>query len=753
MLATKPLPPEIESRLNGSLDKGEEILFRVDSDLATDLRFGESWLIVTNRRILVYAVSERRRNGKGPVEIGLKAVKGADVFPVVGGGMLMVRTKTGSVPLIHYSNSLSARFAEAAKGIAQLAKGKDLLLASDLKPDRCPKCNRLLVDPNERCPFCVKYFQAMGRILSYLKPYAWFTVSTVLLAAAVTAINLLPPQITEVIMDQALNPKTAEAMAVPVEGRLWLLLKMVIALLAINVGSTLISIYNGTQLSWLGGRVGRDIRAEVFQAVERLGMKFFDRRHVGNIMARIMNDSSTLQNFLIDGFPFLAQNMLMLGGIVVLLWVRSPELTFYVMLPVPLMIIGQFLFWKYVRGLSHKAWNQYALLNNRLHESVSGVRVVKAFSQENQEVRRFQRQNDKWFMAQYTVDRFWGVFFPGMSFFVTSGSLIAWWYAGHGVIDGTWTIGQLFKYTQYLWMFYGPLQWFSQINNWMTRAFVGAERIFETIDTAPESYDPPDAVAMPELKGSIEFKDVTFSYEKGRPALKEVSFKVKAGEMIGLVGKSGSGKSTLLSMLCRFYAPDEGEILIDGVPIQKIRLDDLRQNIGLVLQDPFLFGSSIYDNISYSRPDAKASDIIEAARAANAHEFIMQKNDAYDTRVGERGNRLSGGEKQRISIARAILHNPRILILDEATSSVDSETEAKIQEALDRLVRNRTTFVAAHRLSTLRNADRIFVMEEGKLIETGSHFELLKKGGMYSRLVKAQEEAWRKAKRNLSLAQ
>jgi len=751
MLATKPLPPDLESRLNGSLDKGEEVLFRIDSDLATDLKFGESWLIVTNRRVLVYLTVERRRNGKGPVEFSLKAVRSADVMPVVGGGVLLLRTKSGMTPLIYYSNSLSARFAEAAKGISQLAKGKELLLASDLKPDRCPRCGRLLVDPNERCPFCVRYLQAIGRILRYLKPYAWFTVATVLLAAAITGVMLLPPKITRIIVDQALTPQGP--VIPPVDERIFLLLKMVMALLAINVTSTLISIYNGTQLSWLGGRVGRDIRADVFQAVEKLGMKFFDRRHVGNIMARIMNDSSTLQNFLIDGFPFLAQNALMLGGIVILLWVRSWELTLLVMLPVPLMILGQFVFWKYVRGLSHKAWNQYALLNNRLHEAVSGVRVVKAFSQESREVTRFERQNDRWFTAQYSVDKFWGIFFPGMSFFVTSGSLIAWWYAGNGIIGGTWTVGQLMEYTQYLWMFYGPLQWFSQINNWMTRAFVGAERIFETIDTVPEAYDPSDAVAMPELKGSIEFKDVTFSYEKGKPALKDISFKVKAGEMIGLVGKSGSGKSTLLSMLCRFYAVDEGEILIDGVPIQKIRLADLRQNIGLVLQDPFLFGSSIYENISYSRPDANSADIIEAARAANAHEFILQKNDAYDTRVGERGNRLSGGEKQRISIARAILHNPRILILDEATSSVDSETESKIQQALDRLVRNRTTFVAAHRLSTLRNADRIFVMEEGKLIETGSHQQLMDKEGMYFRLVKAQEEAWRKAKRNLTLAQ
>jgi ATP-binding cassette subfamily B protein len=302
-------------------------------------------------------------------------------------------------------------------------------------------------------------------------------------------------------------------------------------------------------------------------------------------------------------------------------------------------------------------------------------------------------------------------------------------------------------------MFYGPLQWFSQVNNWMTRAFAGAERIFETIDTTPEAYEPADAVAMPAMKGSIEFKNVTFSYEKGRPALKDVSFKVKAGEMIGLVGKSGSGKSTLLSMLSRFYKPDEGEILIDGVPIDKIQLADLRRSIGLVLQDPFLFGSSIYDNIAYSKPDTSFDHVVDSARAANAHDFIMRKNDSYDTRVGERGNRLSGGEKQRVSIARAILHDPRILILDEATSSVDTETEAKIQEAMDRLVRDRTTFVAAHRLSTLRVADRIFVMDEGKLAEAGTHEQLIAKRGIYSRLVAAQEKAWRRARRNLSIAQ
>jgi ATP-binding cassette subfamily B protein len=339
-----------------------------------------------------------------------------------------------------------------------------------------------------------------------------------------------------------------------------------------------------------------------------------------------------------------------------------------------------------------------------------------------------------------------------MFFFITSGILIVWQVGGGEMLNERLTLGSWMEFIAYLWMFYGPLQWFQQVSNWMTKAFVGAERIFELMDSVPEAYDRPDAVPMPKIRGDIEFRKVSFSYERGSQAIKNLSFKIKAGEQIGLVGKSGSGKSTLLSLLCRFYAPDEGEILVDGVPIEKIRLEDLRQGMGLVLQEPFLFGVSIHENLSYGRPGASMEEIIQSARAANAHDFVMAKPDAYDTRVGERGNRISGGEKQRLSIARAILHDPRVLIMDEATSSVDSETEFKIQQAMDRLANGRTTLVAAHRLSTLRHADRIFVMENGRLIEEGPHAALMRKRGRYHRLVKVQEKMWRRSRRNLSIA-
>ncbi len=738
MLSQRPLPPILEAQVQETLARDEKVLLHLCSDLTQELKFGERWLIVTSKKLLVYPAVNG--DGKRPRTLSLHSIESAEIQPVVGGGVLMVRTKEGAHPLLHFSNSLSARFAEAAKGIQQLATDKPLNLSSDLKPDRCPTCGRLLPDPHERCPFCVRYFAVIGRIVRYLKPYAWYTAFAALLTAMGTGLMLIPPAIYRHIIDHVIPEKD-----IPLLG--W----MVLGFLTINVLNAILAVYNGKQLSWLGGRVATDIRSHVFQAVERLSIKFFDRRHVGNIMSRVMNDSDRLQGFLIEGFPFLAQNALMLIGILSILFYYSVPLTLLIMLPIPIMILGQFLFWKYVRILNHKAWNQFSLLNTRLAESISGVRVVKAFSQEQHEMDRFDRQNNRVFDSQFLVDKFWAMFHPGMHFLVTSGILIVWYMGGRNVINAEMTFGTLIAFIAYLNMFYGPLQYFSAINNWMTRAFVGAERIFETIDTTPEAYDPPDAIAMPTFKGEVEFRNVTFSYEKGKPALKDVSFKIRRGEVIGLVGRSGSGKSTLLALLCRFYQPDEGQILIDGVPIEKIRLEDLRQNIGLVFQESFLFGSSIFENISYSRPDTSADPVIAAAHAANAHEFIMHKPDAYDTKVGERGNRLSGGEKQRVAIARAILHNPRLLILDEATSSVDSETEAKIQQAMERLVKDRTTLIAAHRLSTLRNTDRVFVMDEGRLAEIGSHAQLMHKEGIYFRLVRAQEEAWRKAKKHLSI--
>jgi len=738
ILSKKVMPADLDRRVRTFLEKGEEPLMHLTADLKENLEFGERWVVVTGKRVLAFP-SDWRTGGK-PLEIPVKGLVSSELMNVVGGGVLLVKSRKRTWPVVHFTNALTPVFGEVAKGIGQLSKGKKLEIGHEHPSPRCLKCGRLLPDPQEKCPFCVKYIQAMKRILKYLKPYKWKTIGSIIVISAATALQLIPPLVTKQIIDVAI-PNSDVAM----------LGLMVLALLSMNILGTAMQIYNGGQLAWLGGRVGTDIRSEVFRAVERLSLKFFDRRHTGQIMARVMNDSGTLQGFLVDGLPYLAQNLFLIIGLIIILMKYSVTLTLLIMIPVPFLFLGQLLFWKFVRTLAHKFWNQWSLLNSRLSESISGVRVVKAFSAEGREVDRFEKYNAKLFTSQFKLDRFWTIFWPGMSMFVTTGVLFVWYFGGQYVMGKTMTLGTLMAFISYLWMFYGPLQWFSQVNNQMTRAFVGAERIFETIDTMPEAYDPPDAVPMKHCRGAIEFKNVTFSYEKGKPALKDVSFKIRPGELIGLVGKSGSGKSTLLSLLCRFYQVEEGTITVDGIPVDKIKLDDLRGNIGIVLQDPFLFGTSIYENIHYSRATSDYPDVIASARAANAHEFIMGKNDGYDTRIGERGNRLSGGEKQRLAIARAILHNPRIMILDEATSSVDSETEAKIQEALTRLAKNRTTLVAAHRLSTLRNAHRIFVMDEGKLIETGSHEHLMKKRGKYYRLIKAQEDAWKKARKNLSI--
>lgn len=747
MRLVHPLPTSIESDLATRLPPGEQVRIKVPTDLSESGQYEAEWLVVTTERLLIYrpqAVSNgstetdrRLQNGHASEptrwavkEYPVREVSKAETEPLVGGGRLRAVIGGQLVDLVYFSAGLAARFGDAARAIQEIANGKEPPLSDEEDRTRCEKCGRLLPEPNSVCPACVQKAAVLLRLASYVKPYWPAAASLAALSLTSTAAQLIPPALTRVLVDRVLVPKEH------LDWLLWLAL----ALIGVGLVESAAGLAHGWIVAWLSARVTHDIRAHIYRRLERLSLRFYDKRQIGAIMSRVTNDSDRLQGFLVEGLPYLISNVILLLGIVTALLIMDWRLALLALAPAPLLVGGGAAFFRRMRRM-WSTWSQkYSNFSAYLNESITGIKVVKAFAQESREIGRLDQRNSELYGISVRADRMWFAFFSTMGFLTGAGTFLVWLVGGQSVFAGEVTLGELLAFIAYMGILFRPLQWLSQLNNWMTRALAGAERIFEVIDAQNEPYSSPQATSVPHIRGEVELKNVTFGYDRYKPVLKEVSLKVKAGEMIGLVGKSGVGKTTLINLLCRFYDPQEGEILIDGLDARQIRLEDLRSQIGIVLQEPFLFNGTIAANIAYARPEATRQEIIAAARAGNAHNFILAKADGYDTQVGERGTRLSVGERQRISIARAILHNPRILILDEATASVDTETERQIQEAIARLIEGRTTFAIAHRLSTLRNASRLVVIDEGKVAEVGTHDELLARRGIYRRLVDMQTQ-------------
>jgi ATP-binding cassette, subfamily B, bacterial len=717
-----PLATAAPARNEGA---AEIALIQLEGDFAPDGMFGRRIFEVTARQVRVL-----EPNGAVSFQIPMDEVKSARNEPLVSGGQLEITTKTNEiVPLIAYSLTLAAKFSEAARGLEQLAKGEELCINLKQERLRCDKCNRLLPEKDGICPACVNRRKTLGRIAGFLGPYRKHAAGLVGLALLTTIINLAPPIIQGSIIDNVLTTHHEISRLGGLMG----------AWLAVVIVATFVQIATGRLTAFLSGNIAADLRSNVYRAIEHLKVSYFDKKQVGAITSRVTQDTDRVWGFLVDGLPYLVSNTLLLIGVGALLFVTNVKLAFAVLAPMPLVLLLSGVFWKPISQKYFRVGQKWARFHMHLNESLTGIRVVKAFAKEDHEYDRFTQRNEELRDAGIEADMKWFTIFSAMILFTSMGALINWTYGGYMVYRGELSLGNFVRMNAFIGMIYMPLQWFGQLNQWFSRAMAGAERIFEIIDAEKEQYAKEDGKPHA-IEGEVQFDNVRFGYDKSNPILKGLNFTAKPGEMIGLVGKSGAGKSTTINLLCRFYEPDAGSIKIDGIDYRDIALQDMRHQIGIVLQDPFLFNGTVAENISYGKQDASFEEIVEAAKAANAHTFILGKPDGYDTMVGEKGAKLSGGERQRVSIARAILHNPRILILDEATSSVDVETEKQIQEAIGRLIQGRTTFAIAHRLSTLRNASRLIVLEKGEIVEIGTHAELMEKKGEFYKLVETQSQ-------------
>ncbi len=704
------------------------------TDLDSEGSFNPEWLVVEDGNLYVFT-----RNGDAKAHlkraIPVSEIREAKAETYFGNGQLEIRTNSETIPLVRFSQAVTGEANTIARQITAMAKGQRARAEKHIETRKlCPKCRRMLPEDTEVCPGCVNRRRIIIRLFEFLRPFKREVAASVVVILVSRMLDLLPPWIGKLIIDNLTSQQKAHTVAV----------QPIIMLVLVLLGARLIGggmdyVARRVQ-AFLGARVSMDIRVTLYSKFTQLSLGYYDKRSTGTVMSRITNDSEQIWDFLTDGAPWFVSNIISLLSISVMLFTMNWRLATLLLLPAPFIFALNKWFMPRARKKWHHVWHRISKMHSTLNSSLNGMRVVKAFAQEGKEAGRFAQKNEQVFQASFAANAMWATYWPILSLLMGLGSYIIWIYGGSQVLVGAMTLGTLTAFSGYLMQFYAPFQNFTRVLDWTTRSLTAAERVFEILDTEPDIRDVNNAVSMTDIKGAVEFENVSFTYDKAKRVLEDFTLKVEPGEMIGLVGHSGAGKSTIINLLSRFYDTTEGTIKIDGVDIRKIKQNDFRHQFGIVLQEPFLFPGTIRDNIAYAKPEASVDEVLRAAKAANCHNFILKFPDGYDTQVGERGQRLSGGERQRISIARAILHDPKILILDEATASVDTETEKLIQEAISRLIQNRTTFAIAHRLSTLRNASRLVVMKDGKMAECGTHDELMDLDGVYANLVKIQNE-------------
>ncbi|MGB0453120.1 MAG: ABC transporter ATP-binding protein [Bacteriovoracaceae bacterium] len=730
------LPIKIKTELE--TNRKEKVRLYAFTDFNSDLESKKTWLVLGSHNLYAFKIEGENFIIETCLSlekvVRIRSSRGLSCHEL----RVYVSDDMPSALELFYSSRQKAMMDQMIFCLEQITKNQSYDLLVD--PDEQYQMNILRPLLEVSSEVGTKDKDTLWRLLEYLLPYKRELVLGSIGAITGTAVSLLPPYLSGYAIDKIVRPFQDGTLSFDeARSMAWL----VFAGLGLSYVVKEVFIWlRLKKMAVLGEKVAFDLRGQLYEHLQSLDVEFFGKKPTGSLISRVSSDTDRIWDFIAFGVVEVSIAIVTLLGLSGVLLLMDFQLGLIMILPVPLLLLSIYFHGEKMKKMFLGAWGKWSKLTELLSDTIPGIQVVKAFGQEAHEVKRFRRRNKAAVEGFNEIHKKWTSFWPRLMMGIHFTVLTVWIFAIPRLVssgaEDTISAGTFVSFLLYMTMFSAPIEVIGQVARMLNRALSSAHRIFEILDAKPKITTSKRAKKL-NVSGAVEFKKVRFSYDGVRPILKGVSFKISPGEMIGLVGPSGGGKSTITKLINRFYDIDDGQVIIDGVPLKELDLTYFRKQVAMVLQDPYLFHGSIWENIAYGQENVDKFAVIEAAKVANAHDFIMALPQGYETVVGERGHTLSGGERQRISIARAVLQNPKILILDEATSALDSETEEKIQEALDRLSKGRTVIAIAHRLSTLRQADRIFVIEKGELKEEGSHQELLEvHEGIYKKLYDVQ---------------